>query len=108
MHRVIRVAMPGANQVRIELPLNAEFLTVAVVNGQLSLMFRGDIDAPIETRSFSVVAEGREIPLGADFLGAVVGGAVRNLKRGGKRVATGQVALCIFELAGLRGTGATP
>ena len=108
MNRVIRVAIPGANQVRIELPLGAEFLTVAVVNGQPSLLFRGDTDAPIETRSFAVVAEGREIPIGADFLGVVVGGAVRGLKRGAKRVATGQVALCVFELAGLRGVGATP
>lgn len=93
---------------RVELPLGAEFLSVAVVNGQPSLLLRGDIDAPIETRSFVVVAEGREIPLGADFLGVVIGGAVRVLKRGDRRSATGQVALCIFELAQLRGVGATP
>lgn len=103
MPAVLRVDVPtNTRQVKIELPSDAQVISTCVTNGRPGLVFRGSRDAAVEVRSFVFVAEGEEIPLGADYIGIVVGG------RMGARGRVQQSVVAVFELPALRGKGAEP
>ncbi|MDQ3223266.1 MAG: hypothetical protein M3Q75_07335 [Gemmatimonadota bacterium] len=62
MRRVYKYPVPVAMEFTLEIPVNAEVLTVQTQGGVGSIWILVDPDAPVVQRRFRVVLTGREAP----------------------------------------------